>query len=268
MKRLSWRIRLAYGIGQLAEGVKSSAFSFFLLFYYVSVLGISGTAAGLAIFISLCFDGITDPLMGSISDASKSKRGRRHPFIYGAIIPFVVSFYFLFNPPSGLCEAEIFAWLVVFAILTRGFMTIYAVPHLSLNAELSDDYGERTTLASIRSMFSLMGYLIVVVGGFFYFFADTPEFSNGQMNPSAYSDFALTFAVIMAVVIFLSAWGTRSSRRIAPVGVRPCDWRGYQCPETGNRATGDRRRFCVFSGYGHHVGADHICLYLLLGSGQ
>ncbi len=99
-KKLSWRIRLAFGIGQQAEGIKNSAFGIFLLFYYVSVVGLSGTMAGLALLIALCFDGLTDPIMGSISDSFKSRWGRRHPFMYGAAVPFAVSFYFLFCPPD------------------------------------------------------------------------------------------------------------------------------------------------------------------------
>ena len=210
VKKLSWRIRLAFGVGQQAEGIKNSAFGIFLLFYYVSVVGLSGTMAGLALLIALCFDGVTDPIMGSISDSFKSRWGRRHPFMYGAAVPFAVSFYFLFCPPDGLSPFGLFAWLTSFAVLTRGFMTIYSVPHLALNAELSDDYLERTSLASLRNLFSLFGYLCVVGGGFFYFFKATPEYSNGQLNPAAYQTFALTFAILMVVVILLSAAGTHS----------------------------------------------------------
>ena len=169
-ERLSWRIRLAFGVGQLAEGIKNSAFGIFLLFYYVSVMGLSGTMAGLALLIALCFDGITDPLMGSLSDSFKSRWGRRHPFMYCAALPFAISFYFLFSPPDNLSPLELFSWLTFFSILTRGLMTIHSVPHLALNAELSDDYLERTTLSSMRNLFSMLGYLCVVAGGFFYFF--------------------------------------------------------------------------------------------------
>jgi len=209
-ERLSWRIRLAFGVGQLAEGIKNSAFGIFLLFYYVSVMGLSGTMAGLALLIALCFDGITDPLMGSLSDSFKSRWGRRHPFMYCAALPFAISFYFLFSPPDNLSPLELFSWLTFFSILTRGLMTIHSVPHLALNAELSDDYLERTTLSSMRNLFSMLGYLCVVAGGFFYFFKATAEYANGQLNPAAYEPFALTFSLLMAIAILLSATGTHS----------------------------------------------------------
>ena len=74
--------KLAFGIGQYAEGLKNTAFSLFILFYYNQVLGLSGTLAGAALFIALLFDAITDPLAGSLSDNFKSRLGRRHPFMH------------------------------------------------------------------------------------------------------------------------------------------------------------------------------------------
>ena len=67
-----------YGLGQLPEGIKTAAFGFFLLFYYNQVLGLSGTLAGIALFIALAFDAVTDPLVGSWSDFTRSRWGRRH----------------------------------------------------------------------------------------------------------------------------------------------------------------------------------------------
>ena len=65
--------KLAFGVGQYAEGLKNTAFSLFILFYYNQVLGLSGTLAGMALFIALLFDAVTDPLAGSLSDNWKSK---------------------------------------------------------------------------------------------------------------------------------------------------------------------------------------------------
>ena len=53
---MSWRLRIFYALGQLPEGIKSAAFGFFLLFYFNQVLGLSGTLAGFALLIALCFD--------------------------------------------------------------------------------------------------------------------------------------------------------------------------------------------------------------------
>ncbi len=151
--RVRLSIKLIYGSGQFAEGVKNAAFATFVLLYYNQVLGLSGTLAGLAIFIALCFDAITDPVVGSISDNFKSRWGRRHPFMYAAAIPMAFSFYFLFAPPEELSSGALFAWMTVFTVLVRGSMTLYYVPHLALGAELSDHYTERTSIVATAGYF-------------------------------------------------------------------------------------------------------------------
>ena len=206
-------VRWSFGVGQMAEGIKNSSFSAFLLFYYNQVLGLPAESAGLAIAISLIFDAVTDPMVGTISDRWHSRLGRRHPFMYASAIPLAVSFYFLFAPATSATngdDAALFAWMLTFTILTRGAMTLYHVPHLALGAELSQDYDERTTLVAIRQILSVSGYLIVYGLGFGLFFAPTSEYQNGQLNGAAYPPFALVLACISCITIFVSGWGTRS----------------------------------------------------------
>ena len=79
--------RLWYGLGQFSEGLKNEAYTVFLLFYYTSVIGLSGLLAGQAILIALLFDAFTDPMVGSLSDRMESRFGRRHPFLFASAIP-------------------------------------------------------------------------------------------------------------------------------------------------------------------------------------
>ena len=72
---LSPATKLSYGVGQAAEGIKNNGFSLFVLFFYVQVLGLSSSLAGLALFISLCFDAVTDPVTGYVSDGWRSRWG-------------------------------------------------------------------------------------------------------------------------------------------------------------------------------------------------
>ncbi len=149
--------KTAFGFGQIGEGVKNSAFSYFLLFFYSQVLGLSATLTGLALFIATTFDAITDPIAGSISDRFQHRWGRRHPFMYAAAIPLGVTFALLFRPPAELGELGTFLWLVSFTLLVRGSMTLYHVPHMALGAELSEDYHERTTIVAFRTIVGLAG---------------------------------------------------------------------------------------------------------------
>ncbi|MDA1074736.1 MAG: MFS transporter [Proteobacteria bacterium] len=207
---MTWRLRLAYALGQMPEGIKSAAFGFFLLFYYNQVLGMSGTLAGVALFVALCLDAISDPLVGSWSDFARSRWGRRHPFMYAAAIPFALSFFLLFTPPEGLGEMGLFIWLLSFSVLTRTAMTFYQVPYMSMGAELTDNYDERTLLAALRNVFQLLGMFAVLIGGNILFFGASTDYPNGQLNPAAYLPFVSACVPFMLIGIWVSALGTHS----------------------------------------------------------
>ncbi len=227
--QLSWQHRLVYGMGQLPEGVKTAAFGFFLLFYYNQVLGLSGTLAGAALFVALTFDAVTDPLVGSWSDFTKSRWGRRHPFMYSSAIPFAISFFFLFAPPEDLSQTGLFIWLTVFAVLTRGTMTIYFVPYLSLGAELTNNYDERTLLAALRNVFQLIGMFAVLIGGNMLFFQSTEQFENGNLNPDAYVPFVAACLPFLLIGIWGTAIGTHNkipSLTVPDTSARPSMLRG------------------------------------------
>lgn len=221
--QLRFPTKLAYGVGQAAEGLKNTAFGIFVLFYYNQVLGLSGTLAGLALGIALVFDAVTDPMAGSVSDHWRSKLGRRHPFLYAAILPMSISFYFLLTPPAGLTQFELFAWLLGFSVLVRAAMTVYYVPHVALGAELTTNFHERTTVVGYRMFFGTFGGLLAVIIGFGYFFASSPAFPRGQFNHAAYPPFALALSILMAISIFATARGTQSRIPYLPQPTGPID---------------------------------------------
>lgn len=198
--------KLAFGVGQFAEGLKNTGFGLFILFYYNQVLGLSGTLAGFALFIALMFDAVTDPLAGSLSDNWKSKLGRRHPFMYASAVPLALGFYGLFSPPDSLGDWGLFAWLTVFAIVTRGAMTLYHVPHLALGAEMTENYKERTRIVAFRQFFGTSGGAMASIVGLGYFFSDA---NGGRLAVENYSPYAMTLGVLMVVTIWWSAWGTQ-----------------------------------------------------------
>lgn len=196
-------------MGQVAEGIKNTGFTTFLLFYYNSVLGLSGTYAGTALLIALFFDAITDPVVGSISDTFKHRLGRRHPFMYASAIPLAVTYGLIFSPPEGLGQMGLFLWLTGFAILVRASMTLYHVPHMALGAELTSDYRERTVVVAYRSAFGALGVGLVLGLGWTFFFPDV-DGQLGRFDPKAYRSFGWVFGAMMLVSIVVSAWGTRS----------------------------------------------------------
>lgn len=199
--------RTVYGFGSVAEGTKNTAFNVFLLFYYNQVLGLPGTLGGLAIFLALCVDAITDPLVGSISDNLHSRFGRRHPFMYASALPMAFCFVLLFNPPE-LDSTGLFLWLTAFAVGVRASMTLYMIPSSSMVAELTPNYDERTSLVSYRVLFGWLGGLFVSQLGYLLYFAPSETFADGRFDPSAYGSFAWACGAIIVVAILLSTTGT------------------------------------------------------------
>ena len=202
--------RLSYGIGQLSDGVKQSAFSTFLFFYYNQVLGLSGSLAGTAALLALAVDAVTDPMVGQWSDRFHSRWGRRHPFMLAGAVPFGVAMVALFSPPDGLSAIGLFCWMLGGAIAVRLMLTLFFVPHLSLGAELATDYHGRTSLIGYRVFFTYAGILLTSVIGFAVFFPPTEVYSNGMLNRASYPDFGLFCAIMGSTAMLLCVFGTRS----------------------------------------------------------
>ena len=201
--------KLAFGVGQLAEGLQNTAFGLFVLFYYNQVLGLSGTLAGLALAIALLFNAVADPLVGSLSSNWKSRLGRRHPFLYVFALLLALAFAGLFGPPSdvqALGEWGLFAWLTLLAICTHGALMLWRGPHLALGAEMTRNDSERNRLIAYRQCFGILGVATVWLAGFGFFFSDA---RGGNLAVANYAPFAITLGLLMAATMGYSAWGTR-----------------------------------------------------------
>ncbi|MDH5736982.1 MAG: MFS transporter [Gammaproteobacteria bacterium] len=203
--------KLSFGMGQAAESVKNFGFGTLLMLYYNQVLGLSGTYAGLAVFIALTVDAISDPAVGSWSDGIKSRWGRRHPFMVASVIPLGVTYYFLFVPPQGLTEWGLFLWFTTFSVLVRTALTFFHVPYLSLGAEMTQDYQERTHLVVVRMAFGFAASLVVIAVAWNYFFLKTADNPTPQLTQSPYFDYALLSSLVMMVMMLVCIWGTQEA---------------------------------------------------------
>ena len=209
MLKLTFFTKTAYGVGQMSQGVKDTAFQSFLVFYFSQVLGMPAIMAGFAALIALLFDAITDPLMGDISDNWHSKWGRRHPFMIAAVIPFPISLYMLFSPPVGLDPDGLFLWLLGWSIVVRILLTMFNVPHNALGAELSQDYQERTKIVSYRTFLGYVGGIILSVVALNSFFKASETFPNGMLNVDGYSSLGALAGIIAFMAMTLCILGTK-----------------------------------------------------------
>ena len=210
-----------YASGAVANGVKTDAFTFFLLFFYSNVIGLSPGLASLAIFIALMVDAFTDPLMGVISDRTRHKFGRRHPYFLLGMIPMGLSYFMLFSIQTSweLSQQYLFAWMLTFTMLTRLGMTIFEVPHRSLGSEMSRSYTERTSIFATRELFGWMGGLFNAFLAYTIFFKDTPEYMPGTKNPDPWIFYGMTGATIMCISVLVTYFGTLKYRETYEVEI-------------------------------------------------
>ena len=204
------RTRLAFGVGSTAETLSLYPVGVLSMLYYNQVLGLDVLLAGLVPTIAIFIDAVSDPLIGSLSDRWRSKQwGRRHPFMFVAPAPIALCFWCVFNAPAGFQGVSLFAWFLVWSILLRTFMTVYHVPHLAMGGELSRDYIERTRVMSYNNFFGWIGGAVVHKVNTLLFFAVTAQYANALLNPDGYRMLSISNALVIMVVLFLSAWFTR-----------------------------------------------------------
>jgi GPH family glycoside/pentoside/hexuronide:cation symporter len=206
---LTFSTKLFQGIGAIPDTVKNWSFNTFTLLYYNQILGMDAFLVSLVLAVAMVFDAITDPIVATLSDNSRSKWGRRHPLMLIASLPLGAALYAVFTPPAGLTGNGLFAWLLAFTILTRGLMTLYFVPWAAIAAELSDDYYERTSVMAYR--FAVGWFVGVGVPLFIYTFVmpGTADYPIGQLNPAGYPKMALIVACLMtfgALATTLLTW--------------------------------------------------------------
>ncbi len=202
--------KLAYGFGAVAYGVKDNGFSYFLLLFYSQVLGIDARLVGFALMLALMLDALSDPIVGYWSDNLRSPLGRRHPFMYAAAAPVALAYYFVWNPPAGLSEADLFLWLLIGAIGVRTLITLYEVPSSALVAELTEDYDQRTSFLSYRHFFGWVGGVTLAVVALAFFLVPTETVANGYFNVAGYGTYGLVAAIMIFVAILVTAAGTHA----------------------------------------------------------
>ena len=220
-RKLSVRTKFSFGLGASSEIITEWAFANLLLFYFERIWGVPGFLVGLSLFIAMCVDAITDPVVGSISDNWRSSKfGRRHALMYAGPLPMVICLYLLFSPPITLGYVAMFLWLTTFAVLVRVCMTVFVIPWTALQAELSQDYVERSLIVSYRLVIGWFMFSGTHLLANRFVFKSSPEFPNGLFNAAGYPIFAVCAGSAILMFTFLSTHFTRSEIPYCPVPVK------------------------------------------------
>ncbi|NBW74329.1 MAG: MFS transporter [Sphingomonadaceae bacterium] len=216
--KLPLRIKLGNGFGSVAYGVKDNGFSTLLLLFYSQVLGLEAGLVGLILLVALLLDALVDPLVGYWSDKTHGRWGKRHPWMYAAILPIALAWIMLWHPPAAASD-WLYGYLLLFAFLMRAAVSCYEIPALSVVPGLTSDYDERTSITRWRFVFAWAGGLLMLTLAFGVFLVPSERYPVGQLNIDGYQLYGWTGAALLVVATFVSAITTH--RRIARLDSSP-----------------------------------------------
>ncbi|MFK7977532.1 MAG: MFS transporter [Halioglobus sp.] len=210
MAHINLRDKLTYGIGSVPYAAKDAAFATFVLFFYTQVLGLSGSLTGLAIFLSVLWDAISDPIVGAWSDRLKTRWGRRHPAMIIGTVPLAASFVMIFSPADFVLNTQgpLFGWLLFCVLMMRTFLTVFYIPHKAMGAEISDDYLERSSIVNFRTNLAWIVGVTLPAIALALLFGDVGE-TDGRLvsaNYQLYGWASFVLVVLASAICIVGSW--------------------------------------------------------------
>ncbi len=203
MKKLSKLTKIIYGAGDIGFSMTGTIIAAYFPIFLTDVVGISPAVAALALFIGKSWDYINDPIIGHLSDRTRTRWGRRRPYLLFGALPFALVFAMLWWKPPFESQTAFVVFYAVMFVLYDAAGTFVGMPYFALTPELTEDYDERTELTGYRMFFSILGGLISFV---------LPMMVIGQMAPENANRvwlMGLIFGVASALPLLLVFFGTR-----------------------------------------------------------
>ncbi len=202
-KKLSRHTKLLYGVGDTGLSLTSTIIGAYFAIFLTDVALVPPRIAAIAVFIGRSWDYINDPLIGHLSDRTRTRWGRRRPYLLFGSLPFALAFAMLWWRPPLTNGVLLGIYYALAYILYDAAATFVYMPYFALTPELTPDYDERTALTSYRMFFSIVASLVAftVPGAMVGHFA--PE-SNGRVLTMG-----MVFGIASALPMLLTFLGTR-----------------------------------------------------------
>ena len=206
---LSGFTKLAYGVGDFGFSFTDTALGVLFAIFLVDVVGLAPRLAALAVFIGKSWDYINDPIVGYIADRTRTRWGRRRPYLIFGFIPFGIGFAMLWWHPPFESPLALTAYYAAAYFFYDTMVTLTSMPYMALTPELTQDYDERTSLTSYRMAFSLFGGLVAFI---------VPLMIIGTMRPENAGkvfQMGLIFGTASALPLLITFIGTREKEEYA-----------------------------------------------------
>ncbi len=203
MKKLSRLTKIIYGAGDIGFSMTSTIIAAYFPIFLTDVVGIAPAIAAIAIFIGKSWDYVNDPIIGHISDRTRTRWGRRRPFLLFGALPFALIFTLMWWKPPFISDTAIVIFYAVIFVFYDAAATFVYMPYFALTPELTEDYDERTQLTGYRMFFSILGGLISFVLPMIIIGKMAPENANRVLL------MGLIFGLLSAIPLLLVFFGTR-----------------------------------------------------------
>jgi len=200
--RLSVSQITSYSLPSFSNAMIMMTVAIFLPNFYTDELGITAGMLSWVFLIARIWDAITDPIMGHISDRTRTRWGRRRPYFLLSALPVWLFFYFIWSPSTSLSVNGVFLHLLAFYLLLYTFWTVFNIPYVSLGMELTPNYHERSRLFGLRQIFMLVGTVFGTLA---------PAFFAGIVGDklNGYSRMALVIGGVNALLIVVMFFTVR-----------------------------------------------------------
>lgn len=195
--------KLLYGVGDTGFSLTSTILGAYFAIFMVDVVGLKPGTAAIAVFIGKSWDYINDPIFGYISDRTRSRWGRRRPYLLFGALPYGLMFAMLWYRPALEGDVALAVYYSIAYILYEAAATLIYMPYFALTPELTNDYDERTSLTTYRMFFSIFGSLLAFIVPLMIVGSFSPE------NAPRVFVMGLVFGAIAAAPMFLVFLGTK-----------------------------------------------------------
>jgi len=195
-EKISTKKIIAFGIGQFSDAISLQMFTIYIFTFYFTVVGVDVNLITIGFILWSLWNAINDPLLGALSDRTKTKWGRRTPYIVASIIPLCVIIILLWTPPTNT-EIASFVYFIIVMILFDTFFTMYDLNFCALFPEMFQNLDDRAKASAFKQIFTVIGLMFAFI---------VPTIIIPDLTESKYITQYIFAGIIMSIIIFIGAF--------------------------------------------------------------